>query len=93
MDQPAVQDEIRSFLTRTFLFEFGPEVNAGTDLFDAGLIDSYGFIELVKFLEQTYGISLSDDDLGSKEISTLRGIAQLVSDRRPATRRESQQVP
>lgn len=91
MDQSALQHEIRSFLTRALLFEFGPNVNADTDLFDTGLIDSYGFIELVKFLEQTYGISLSDEDLVSKEMSTLSGIALMVFDRRAASR-EGQQV-
>jgi acyl carrier protein len=88
-----IPEEIRSFLTRTFLFEFGSKVNDETDLFDAGLIDSYGFIELVKFLEQTYGISLSDDDLASKEMSTLAGIAQMVGERRSASTRQTQQVP
>ncbi len=92
MEQPFLQDGIRDFLTRTFLFEFSTEVHANTDLFDAGLIDSYGFIELVKFLEQTYGISLSDDDLASKEMATLSGIACLVAERQGANR-QSQQVP
>ena len=86
------REEIRSFLTSTFLFEFGHEVTDETDLFDAGLIDSYGFIELIQFLEHTYAISFSDDDLASKEMSTLSGIARMVADRGPATR-QAQRVP
>jgi acyl carrier protein len=86
MDQ-ALRDEISAFLTKTFLFEFGPKVTPETDLFDAGLIDSYGFIEMVGFLEQSYGISLSDDDLASTEMSTLSGIASMVSTRRRSRER------
>jgi acyl carrier protein len=93
MNQSPLKEEIRSFLTRTFLFEFGPKVSDDTDLFDAGLIDSYGFIELVQFLEQTYGVSLSDEDLASKEMSTLSGITVMISDRRTANRESRQQVP
>ena len=84
MAQPIFQDDIRGFLSRTFLVEFGAEVKDDTDLFETGLIDSYGFIELVQFLEHTYGISLSVDDLASTEMATLAGITRLVSDRRGA---------
>jgi acyl carrier protein len=83
MTPSTLQDEIRGFISRTFLFEFGRDARDDTDLFDTGLIDSYGFIELVKFLEQTYGIGLSVDDLASTEMATLEGITRLVADRRP----------
>lgn len=82
MSQAPLEDEIRGFLTRTFLFEFEGNVNEDTDLFEAGLIDSYGFIELVKFLEGTFGLKLSDDDLASPAFATLSGITLLVSERR-----------
>jgi acyl carrier protein len=84
MTPSTLQDDIRDFISRTFLFEFGRDVRDDTDLFDTGLIDSYGFIELVKFLEQTYGIALSVDDLASREMATLEGITRLVADKRPA---------
>lgn len=95
MDDSAqvVKEEIRSFLTKTFLFNFGPKVTDDTDLFDAALIDSYGFIELVKFLEQTYRITLSDDDLASKEMSSLSGIVQIICARRSAGTQQAQRVP
>jgi acyl carrier protein len=82
MAHTSLQDEIRGFMTRTFLFEFDSKVRADTDLFETGLIDSYGFIELVKFLEGAYGVSLSVDDLASSEMATLEGITRLVIDRR-----------
>lgn len=82
MELSALEDEIRRFISRTFLFEFGAEVTADSDLFNAGLIDSYGFIDLVAFLEQTYGVSLSDDDLASPQMATLSGITHLVGARR-----------
>jgi acyl carrier protein len=88
-----VQDDIRRFISRTFLFEFGTEVRDDTDLFDTGLIDSYGFIELVKFLEQTYGIGLSVDDLASPEMATLQGITRLVADRQISNYADVQRVP
>jgi len=81
MDSSAIQQTLGDFMSRTFLFEFGVHADVDTDLFDAGLVDSYGFIELVGFIEQTWGIALSDDDLASAEIATLRGITDLVRSR------------
>ena len=82
MDASAIQDTISDYMSRTFLFEFGVDADADTDLFDAGLVDSYGFIELVGFIEQTYGVTFSDDDLASPVIATLRGITDLIVNRR-----------
>lgn len=77
----ALQDQIRDFVAKQFLVEFGDDLTDETDLFDAGVIDSYGFIDLVSFLEKTYGVTLSDDDLASPGMSTLAGIAQMVAQR------------
>jgi len=84
METSSLEGEIGSFISQTFLFDFGTAVKADTDLFAAGLIDSYGLIELVKFLELTYGIVLSDDDLASTDLTTLAGITRLVADRSAA---------
>ena len=86
MNVAALEEEICSFVSRTFLFEFDGTLTRDSDLFDAGLIDSYGFIELVAFLEQTYVVKLTDDDLASPQMATLSGITRLVADRRTATR-------
>lgn len=81
MQTPEAQEAIRGFMTRTFLIDFAKQASPDTDLFDAGLIDSYGFIELVGFIEQTFGVALSDEDLASKDVATLRGLANLVAGR------------
>lgn len=81
MDATDAEKTISDFMTRTFLIDFGKQAGPDTDLFDAGLVDSYGFIEMVGFIEQTFGIALSDDDLASPDVASLRGIAGLVASR------------
>lgn len=78
---PALQTQIRDFVQKQFLVDFGQNLTEETDLFDAGVIDSYGFIELVSFLEKSYNITLGDDDLASPSMSTVAGIAQMVATR------------
>jgi D-alanine--poly(phosphoribitol) ligase subunit 2 len=81
-DISVIQSQVRDYVARQFLTDFNGQLTEESDLFEAGVIDSYGFIELVSFLEQTFGISLTDDDLASPQMSSLAGISQLVAARR-----------
>jgi acyl carrier protein len=69
---------VRSFISREFLVEFSNEVNEETDLFERELIDSFGFVELVTFLDAEFGIKLTDEDMSSPEMGSLAGIVRLV---------------
>ncbi len=75
--------EIKDFVAETFLVDFGIEggVEPDTDLFEAKYIDSFGFVELVVFLEQRYAVKLSEDDLADPRMATLAGIQALILSR------------
>lgn len=78
------EETIREFLTRNFLFEFGDSVGPDTNLFRLGLIDSFGFVELVAFLESGFGVKLEDEDLVGGELTSLCGMVATVRRRRSA---------
>ncbi len=71
-------------MSRALLITFGDEVTQDTDLFEAGLVDSYGFVDLVSFIEGTFGITLDEDDLESPEMATLAGIERLIRHKKPS---------
>lgn len=48
------------------------------DLFEDGYVDSIGVIELIQFLERTFGMEIPEADLFSPEFSTIDGIAKIV---------------
>jgi acyl carrier protein len=48
------------------------------DLFEDGYVDSIGVIELIQFLEKTFGMEIPEADLFSPEFSTIDGIAKIV---------------
>jgi len=81
MQEPEIRGQIQDYMRRNLLVNFEQGVDPTTDLFEAGLIDSFGFVDLVAFLEKTFGVALSDDDLGSFEMSTLAGMSTLVCTR------------
>jgi acyl carrier protein len=53
------------------------------DLFEDGYVDSVGVIELLAFLESTFGVEIPEEDLFSPEFSTIEGIADIVTRHRP----------
>ena len=79
--EDAIRGGIRRFMAEAFLIDFDREVGPDTDLFEAGLLDSFGFVELVGFLEHTYGLELTDEDFESPLISSLAGLQTLALQR------------
>lgn len=54
---------------------------ADTDLFDAGLLDSLAFVELLLRLEQEFGVTASVDDLDADNFRSIARIATFVAQR------------
>ena len=52
--------------------------SADIDLFETGLVDSIGLVELVLELEDRFGISLPMDNLEIDDLRTVRRIADLI---------------
>jgi D-alanine--poly(phosphoribitol) ligase subunit 2 len=53
-------------------------VSADIDLFDTGLVDSIGLVELILELEDRFGVSLPLDNLEVDDLRTVRRIADLI---------------
>lgn len=49
--------------------------DADASLFESGVIDSWGVMELVSELESTFGVKVPDEDLIPRKFETLRRIA------------------
>jgi len=48
------------------------------DYFDAGLIDSFGVINLVAEIEGTFSVRFGPSDMQSKEFRTVRGLSGII---------------
>ena len=67
---------IRQKLTELFAKKLNLEVSSvDTDLVETGLLDSLALIELLAQLEETFGVSVSTDDL---ELENFRSITSIV---------------
>lgn len=74
------QSDIAQWLVDWFA-ERNPAVAPARDInyYDAGLVDSFGIIELIEEIEQQYGILFDDDDFLRPEFRTIDGLAGIVA--------------
>lgn len=76
-----IEKSIVSFVEEHFLVEQGKDFEIATNLFDARIIDSFGFVELVRFLESNFRIKVQDNDLLTGELTSIEKMANLVEQR------------
>jgi acyl carrier protein len=59
----------------------GLEERLAVNYFDAGIIDSFGIIELISDIEQKYGVEFSSEDFLDRRFSTIGGLAAILEQR------------
>lgn len=66
--------QIRAFVIENYLF--GEEGKLGNEdsFMDTGMIDSTGILELVRFLEATFGIKVVDEELIPDNLDSINKI-------------------
>ena len=71
-------ESVRKFVVENFLFGDGSGLEEGTSFLDSGIIDSTGILELVTYLEETFGISVADDDLVPENLGSIASIVSYL---------------
>ncbi|SFD44165.1 D-alanine--poly(phosphoribitol) ligase subunit 2 [Clostridium uliginosum] len=52
-----------------------------TDLFEAGLLDSLGIIEVLLKIEEVFGLRLQPTDLEKKDMATVNNLVKFLSEK------------
>ena len=76
-------DEIRGFILREVLDDPEGDISLQTPLL-AGLLDSWGLMQLIYFLEETYDVSIGPDEVVDENFKTIAAVAEFVSSKAPA---------
>ncbi|GAA2264307.1 hypothetical protein GCM10010145_44620 [Streptomyces ruber] len=74
-----IKDELKRYMEDRFLFAFDEEITEDTDLFKAGILDSFGYIELMTHVEETYGVKFGEEELLSNVMVSLSSITAFVT--------------
>jgi acyl carrier protein len=72
-----MKEEIKGFIADTS-FCNPQTIQEGTMLFDEGIFDSMGLLNLISFLEEKYGVQTDDTDLVEENFQNLKAIEDYV---------------
>ena len=77
-----IEPSIKDFLEQHLLVDFDDQVDRESDLFREGLIDSFGYIEVIRFIERRFRVSIDDEEILTGIETSLRGLADLAKRKR-----------
>ena len=80
-----VKDEVRRYIEDNFIMGTRPKpVGDGESFLEGQVLDSTGFLELIAFLEEQYGIAVADEEMAPENLDSIDAIARYVARKRGA---------
>jgi acyl carrier protein len=78
----SISQDVEKYLLTETAVDLGREsLDPNEDLLEQGIIDSLGLMRLVVFLEKTFAIEVSDEDMIPENFQSLKTITKLVEQR------------
>lgn len=82
---------IRKFVIDNYLFGEEGTLSDEDSFMETGIIDSTGILELVRFLESTYTIKVTDEDLIPDNLDSVSKIVSFILSKQSASRQTAQE--
>ncbi|GAB6094605.1 acyl carrier protein [Desulfatiferula olefinivorans] len=74
-----IKDKVRTFIVDNFLFGDAGSLNDETSFLGEGIIDSTGILEMVDFIEETFGFSVEDDELVPENLDSIKNLEAYIT--------------
>ncbi len=75
---------VRQFIAENFLFRADADIADDQSLLDTGVMDSTGVLELIAFLESTYGITVADEEIVPDNLDSVDNMTRYLASKLPA---------
>lgn len=72
-------DKIRAFIEEQFLVEFDDDFPEDSNLFKEGVMDSFGYVQLCRFLEREFAITFTEAEMTGNVLVSLSQIRDTVT--------------
>lgn len=66
--------ELRAFLKENFMMDEADSLGEATSFMENHILDSTGFIELITFVEEKWGVAVDDTEMVPENFDSLRNI-------------------
>ena len=81
MDDIHIQ-RILEYLRSSVLLDPAVEIPLDRSLLESGVLDSYGIVDLLTFIEGEYALSIPDEDVTKEKMGSIRKMANYISTQR-----------
>jgi len=76
----SVESKVRGFVLESFLFTDDESALNNEDSFiEKGIIDSTGMLEIISFIENDFGIEVTDDEMIPENLDSVSNIVAFVA--------------
>ena len=74
-----VEHQIRQYIAENFLFsDEGYQLSEHASLLEEGIVDSTGVLELVMFVEETFKLTVEDDEIVPENFDSVAQLAAYI---------------
>jgi acyl carrier protein len=73
-----IKNQIRNFIIENFLFGESNGLSESDSLLEKGIIDSTGVLELIAFIEESYGIKVKDEELVPENLDSIVSVTDFI---------------
>lgn len=73
----SIVEKLKGFI-KEISFSDDDRINADTKLFAEGIFDSLGFLSLVTYLSDEFGIDVSNDELSEENFESINAIVAFI---------------
>ena len=78
----SISDRIQAFVFDKFPLARKQGIGSSDHLLGSGVVDSLGVLDLVTFIEQAFGITVTDEELGPENFQTIECLVRYVERKR-----------
>jgi acyl carrier protein len=79
------KQRVREFVTSNFFVQDASSLTDSASLLEMGVVDSTGVLEIMGFLESTFGVAVEDDEIVPENLDSIERIAAFVERKRAAS--------
>lgn len=76
-DINTIKEKVKAYVLQT-AYSGENEIQESTLIFSEGYFDSMGFVMLISFLEENFGLSVNDDELIEENFESINAVAEFV---------------
>lgn len=76
----SIETKLKNYILENYLFTDDQSALSNDDSFmGKGIIDSTGILEVIFFLEEEFGVTVSDDEMIPENLDSINNIAAFVN--------------